>query len=278
MKPHTQRQLDALASAEGRLLLAVLVAMSIVASGCSLTSPRPAPVTISREGPRAGIRLVTLGQSVQGKPLVMHVLGSGGNPIFIFGGIHGHEPTAAQLGEQMLDFLLDHPRAWAGSSVAILPVANPDGLAKGTRQNFNGVDCNRNFAARNWKKGRPGHRYYGGPRPLSEPETRAIAEAVQTLRPKAIIAIHSMPGGKFCNNYDGPARGLAEIMARKNHYPVKASIGYPTPGSFGSWAGIDLQIPTITLELPREQPVSQVWPGNRDAILAVIQSYGSGQR
>ncbi len=82
-----------------------------------------------------------------------------------------------------------------------------------------------------------------------------------------------MPGGNFCNNYDGPAGALAEIMARKNHYPVKASIGYPTPGSFGSWAGIDQNIPTITLELPREQPISRVWLANRNAILAAVRTH-----
>ena len=261
-----------------QLPFVLLLIMWITVSGCSLTSPGPRPVPVSRERMRAGIRLVTLGHSVQGRPLVMRVLGSGEKPVFIFGGIHGHEPTSAQLAEEMLNFLLDNPRIWAGHSVAILPSANPDGLVKRTRQNINGVDCNRNFAARNWKKGRPGHRYYGGPRPLSEPETRAIVRAVEMLQPKAIISIHSMSAGKFCNNYDGPARELAGIMTRKNHYPVRASIGYPTPGSFGSWAGVDLQIPTITLELPREKSINEVWPANRDAILAVIQSYERDNR
>jgi protein MpaA len=60
-------------------------------------------------------------------------------------------------------------------------------------------------------------------------------------------------------------------MAMHNVYPVKATIGYPTPGSFGSWAGIDLQIPVITLELPRDLPSEKAWEGNRDALLEAIR-------
>jgi protein MpaA len=73
-----------------------------------------------------------------------------------------------------------------------------------------------------------------------------------------------------CNNYDGPAQHIAELMSRYNSYPATPTIGYPTPGSLGSWAGIDRQIPMITLELPRKLPGDQAWPNNRQAILAAI--------
>ena len=168
----------------------------------------------------------------------MSILGSGSNPILIFGAIHGNEPTSAQLAQRLLDFLADDPQLCSQLPVAILPAANPDGLAKGTRHNINGVDCNRNFPATNWRRSKPGHRYYGGPRPLSEPETRAIIKAVRTIQPSLIVAVHSFPRGGFCNNYDGPrpAQDVAQLMAKYNKYPPKASMGYPTPGSFGSWA------------------------------------------
>ena len=41
-------------------------------------------------------------------------------------------------------------------------------------------------------------------------------------------------------------------------YPVEESIGYPTPGSFGTWAGIEKGIPIITLELDEEVPVADL--------------------
>jgi hypothetical protein len=33
-------------------------------------------------------------------------------------------------------------------------------------------------------------------------------------------------------------------------WPVRTNIGYPTPGSLGSWLGIDRGLPVLTLELP----------------------------
>ena len=61
-------------------------------------------------------------------------------------------------------------------------------------------------------------------------------------------------------------------MSAKNHYPTTAAIGYPTPGSLGSYAGIDKKIPMITLELPRNLPGDQAWAQNKDALLAAIEA------
>ena len=95
--------------------------------------------------------------------------------------------------------------------------------------------------------------------------------AVDRLDPDGIISVHSIARGRHCNNYDGPGGDLATLMAGLNSYPARATMGYETPGSFGSWAGIDRGIPTITLELPRDLSGSQCWRENRAALLAVIQ-------
>ena len=85
---------------------------------------------------------------------------------------------------------------------------------------------------------------FGGASPASEPETRAVMRAIERFAPVRIVTIHSINRDRFCNNFDGPGRRLAEAMARLNRYPVRASIGYPTPGSFGGWAGIERKIAT----------------------------------
>ena len=86
-----------------------------------------------------------------------------------------------------------------------------------------------------------------------------------------IISIHSIDGGRECNNFDGPGEAIAKVMSEHNHYRVASTIGYPTPGSMGSYAGIDRQIAMITLELPRDASGEESWNRNRDALLAAIQ-------
>ena len=54
--------------------------------------------------------------------------------------------------------------------------------------------------------------------------------------------------------------------------PSAQWLGYPTPGSFGSWAGVDRQLPTITLELPSDAAGPVAWRENREALLSAIQS------
>lgn len=251
--------------------------------GCVQSTRVPPPV--ARRAPRqqpsarntSTARTIRLGQSVNGTPLNLTIFGDGSPAVFIFGGIHGDEPNAAVVARELIRCLRNDPSLYAGRTVGIMPAANPDGLAMGRRTNAHQVDLNRNFPARNWRKS-SNRRLSHGTRPVSEPETRAIMKAMRLLRPTCVISIHAISGQQQCNNYDGPARELAVLASRFNGYPSQASIGYPTPGSFGSWAGVDRRIPTITLELPKGQSGAQSWQDNRAALLAIIRATGTGAR
>lgn len=221
-------------------------------------------------------RIVHLGDSVRGNPIVMHLFGAGENATLIFAAIHGNEANSAVVARRLVTHLIENPTLWKDRCVGIIPVANPDGLARNTRTNVNDVDVNRNFPAKNWEKGKRGATF-GGDAAESEPEARAIIQAVESLRPARIVSIHSITGGRYGNNYDGPAEELVQLMQTYNKYRVIKSIGYPTPGSFGSWAGVDRQIPTITLELPHDEPGPSCWERNREALLAVIRASEIGK-
>ena len=221
--------------------------------------------------------VVLLGYSVQGVPITMHVFGIQGRAALIFGAIHGSEPNSGHLARHLLDYLLEHPAAYANCRVAVIPVTNPDGLVRTRRLNEHQIDLNRNFPATNWKSSKPGPTF-GGDKPASEPETQAIIKAVELLEPDRIVSIHAITKGRECNNYDGPGADLATAMKSENGYRVAKTIGYPTPGSFGSWAGIDRQIPTITLELPVDLPGEECWKKHREALLAVIKFQVSKSR
>jgi protein MpaA len=60
-------------------------------------------------------------------------------------------------------------------------------------------------------------------------------------------------------------------MSGYNKYPPEPTIGYPTPGSMGTYCGIDRKIPMITLELPRDASGEESWNRNREALLAAIR-------
>ena len=224
------------------------------------------PVTPPKVAPLVEQEL-ELGRSVEDRQIVVRLLGTGGDVTLIMGAIHGNEPTSAVVAERLLEHLRAHPERLEGRCVAILTVANPDGLARRLRTNTRLVDLNRNFPAANWGKTRRGV-YFGGTAAASEPETVALMKLFDDLKPARVVSIHSMD--KPCNNYDGPAKAIAEMMSGLNGYVAKDNIGYPTPGSLGSWAGIDRQIPMITLELPRKMGGEEAWEQNRSALLAVI--------
>ena len=249
--------------------------VAIVALGCASHDPRidetslettipdppPSPVQMMPQS-----RDITLGKSVKGAPITMQIFGSGSPTVFVMGGIHGDETTSVDLTTNLIASLQKHPEQFDGKLVAILRIANPDGYAAKKRVNAHGVDLNRNFPASNYK----GSRRYGN-ESASEPETRAILSALDQLNPSLIISIHSIDNGRECNNYDGPAERYAKLMSKFNKYPVAPNIGYPTPGSMGTYCGIDQKIPMITLELPRGASGEESWKRNKEALLAAIR-------
>jgi protein MpaA len=177
-----------------------------------------------------------LGFSVENRPI--EAFGDG--PLLLFGAIHGDEPESAELCHRFLREGRD--------GAIVVPVVNPDGLSRNQKDNARGVDLNRNFPSRNWSAQHPPG-YFPGEAPLSEPESAALSRLIAERKPRVLVAVHQPFA---CVNWDGPAAALAEKMAEACGLPARASVGYPTPGSFGSLYGVDLQVPVITLELPRQ--------------------------
>jgi len=127
-----------------------------------------------------------------------------------------------------------------------VPAVNPDGVVAGRKNSARDVDLNRNFPARSFTTVHaPG--YFPGPAPLSEPESRVIADLVAREGIAAVVAVHAPFA---CVNFDGPASAWAAAVAVACGWPARGDIGYPTPGSLGGWLGVDRGLPVLTLELP----------------------------
>ena len=246
-------------------------------AGCAggESTPPPAPTAIASVAQASGthrpaaegvLQDVEIGRSREGRPILLHRFGIGEHPVLVLGGIHGSERNSAVCARLLVSYLCSQPAAQVVVPLAVVPEANPDGLERGVRYNARRVDLNRNFPSTNWEKG-----YASGGRPNSEPETQAIVRIVRELQPRRILSIHSITG-EPCNNFDGPAEPLARAMASANGYAVKGQIGYPTPGSLGNWAGQNLGVPVVTLELPASTPGAEAWQSNRSAILAFLSA------
>jgi protein MpaA len=133
-----------------------------------------------------GSKTIVIGYSVRGRPIRAYERGDRSvPPTVVVGVIHGSEPAGLKVVARLRSMPLP-----AGVHLWLVPTVNPDGLAAGTRQNAHGVDLNRNWPAGWVPNGRPWDGYYSGPRPLSEPENRAMRAFLLRVRPALTIWYH----------------------------------------------------------------------------------------
>ncbi len=170
--------------------------------------------------------------------------------LLVFAGIHGEEPETTyalsralrQLGEPL-------------ERAAVVLAANPDGLIRGTRCNARGVDLNRNFPATNWTPNPvtcrstiedPSDVVLGtGERAGSEPEVQALLGLIERLQPTVVVALHAPLA---CID-DAGGSAMGDWLAERTGMPLVRDVGYPTPGSFGSW-GAEHGVQVVTYEFP----------------------------
>lgn len=180
-------------------------------------------------------------------------------PALLFGAIHGDEAVTQLMLERLADELIERP---PGRDTWIVPCVNVDGVLAGTRNNANDVDLNRNFAAASWGSERRAG-YNPGGAPEDQPETQALVALIERAGAHRLIALHST---FRMVNWDGAGEPLAREMSERCGYPVEATMGYPTPGSFGCKYGIEQQREVITLEVPYLGIDEQAWHDCRAAL------------
>lgn len=240
--------------------LTVLVLFAIFLSACaSRTSPK------SPNSPQS----TSIGLSRQNRPITATTFGTGHTRIYLIGSIHGDEPESRYPLQQIITSLQSTTH---GTSVRLIHDMNPDGSQAGTRTNFAGVDLNRNWPAKNFTPATT-----RGPAPLSEPESAAVHRDIQTFHPHLIVVLHSARRGPFMN-YDGPpaAQVLSETFVRAAkdagdpRWRVVPDMGYPTPGSLGSYFGHDRSIPILTVEFRRGDQAHDIVIPFMAGLLAVV--------
>jgi protein MpaA len=131
------------------------------------------------------------------------------------------------------------------------------------------VDLNRNCPTQDWVPMFSQPRYFPGSKPGSEPENKILLEFVARLSPQLIVSAHSW---EPMVNYTGDCLAAAEALGRQTGYRLSPDIGYPTPGSFGTWAAKEHSFPTITLEIQEKLPLQEVWTLHGPALAACFRA------
>lgn len=153
--------------------------------------------------------------------------------------------------------------------IIAIPVFNPTGLKNLSRTNENNVDLNRNMPSKNWEYGRlkldgEANPYYPGEFPKSELETQFLTRIIEDHKIDLIVSFHTNHFIKNKNeaqiNYDGQGRhkAWAKNLAKLSKLPFTVDIGYPTPGSLGSYA-LEQNFDCVTVEFDDSKTEEQIF-------------------
>lgn len=202
----------------------------------------------------------SIGTSVQGRSITGYRFGSGNSAIVFVGTTHGDEKSSTHTLNSLIDYLERNPDVIPGHrAVVIIPNLNPDGYQSSRRTNANGVDLNRNFPTNNWKKDvtMPGGWFNaggGGSAPLSEPESKALADYLIKVKPRLVLTYHAAAGVVMPND-SGDSDELALIYDQKSNlnYEPNNQTGqifqYDTTGALEDWLHDKHNIPALLVEL-----------------------------
>lgn len=187
------------------------------------------PLTASADTSRpAVIESRVIGHSVRGRAIRAYRVGdpTSSNRVVVMSTMHGDESATRRI-----LYALRDGRPVRGVDLWLIPVVNPDGLARHTRKNAHGVDLNRNY---------PYHwvnldgRYESGRAAGSEPETRALMSFFDRVRPRRIVSFHQPLNGVDVSSQE--SRSFARRLADALDLPRKnLTCGGVCHGTFTQW-------------------------------------------
>lgn len=241
-----------------------------------------------------------LGQSVEGTDIVAYHYGLGADEIIFIGGIHGgYEWNTALVAQEAANYFKANPDVIpANVMVTVIPVLNPDGLAKvvGTttaqfkssdvatspaiqesgRYNARAVDLNRNFDCDWQPEGKWQNKTVSaGIRAFSEPETQAITNYIEAHHPAAVVVWYSAAGGVFassCHNGVLPeTTALTNEYAKASGYKAYQEFNfYEITGDMVNWLA-KKEIPAISVLLSNHSDIE--WSKNKAGIESVLKHF-----
>lgn len=215
----------------GAIVLAMLIALA-ASTAASAASGQPARHVA---GPRR------IGTSVDGRGIFAYRVGDPDSSIkaVILGNMHGDEPAGVRLARAVISGpSIRHIDLW------VVPTMNPDGLAAHTRQNADGVDLNRNWSY-HWVH--ETGTYDSGPRPFSEPESRAMRHFITAVDPSFIVSLHQPLHGVDSDHPKNPHL-MNRLAANLNLPKEPFTCGTGCHGTMTGWFNFHEAGACITVE------------------------------
>jgi protein MpaA len=185
-----------------------------------VAAPPPAPAA------PPSLHAEVIGHAVSGRPIRLVRVGdpAARRRVLVVGCVHGDERAGLAITRA-----LRASTPPAGTQLLLLDRANPDGCAARTRGNARRVDLNRNFP---WGWRRLRGIYDSGPRPSSEPETRAVEQLLIRERPDVALWYH-----QHLDWVDLQRGSSVTLMRRYARVAGMPAVRTPTlPGTAPRWA------------------------------------------
>jgi serine/threonine protein kinase len=228
----------------------------------------PSLATAPKESPSSAspIRSVEIGRSLRGRTITLATAGQGSPRVLIIGGLSGELEAGPSVTNAIVSMVA---KSALSEQVTIggVPDPNPDGRASNSRYNAKGVDLNRNFPASDFEPSPE-----NGTRALSEPESQAVFDAIQTFRPTLVISLIGTARTPF-TNFDGTGRSAAATFANASGYPLTPSDDIArTPGSLGGWVGVDNNVPVVVVAYRKSASSARAWADTEYAFKALLES------
>jgi len=223
------------------------------------------------------VRLKSIGKTVEGRDIALIELGNGSRRIFLSGATHAREYISTSYLMYMIDRYA-YAYSIGGSfeefniseildnvTFCIVPMVNPDGVNlvqngigyTSWKANINGVDLNRNYP-NNWYVNRPvtspASSLFKGYSPLSEPETKAIMDYLNSNMCWAYLSFHAQGEGIYGWNdsnagYYPQFNSMVSRIINASGFKKLTDTSNTDYGTFGDTVRETFLKPTLTMEL-----------------------------
>jgi hypothetical protein len=246
-----------------RGLVAAWVVLGLLPALLLVPSARTSAATAPTRPAVIGTRV--LGKSVQDRKIIAWHLGEPGRKkVVLISVMHGNEPAPRRILTNLRDGLPVHDL-----DLWVVPVYNPDGLAHHTRKNAHGVDLNRNYP---YKWVDLDGSYESGPKPASEPETKAMMAFLSTVKPAFVLSFHQP-----LHAVDVTQRpAFSKRVARALDLPMtKLDCGSTCHGTMTMWFNHKFSGFALTVEYGADPPVAKLRAAP-DKILKLFGAWRGG--